>query len=319
MYRIGIDLGGTSIKAGIVNEYHEIILQLSEPTQVLKPAEYTVERMVVLIKRLISESGADSGKVSFIGVGIPGAVDIPRGRVLFANNLRWYDFPLVEVLYARTNIPVMMANDAQCALMGEVSVGAAAGCQNVVMLTLGTGVGGGVLADGKLLNYQRNAGIIGHTVIHKNGRKCSCGRRGCLEAYTSASALVRSVERAAHRNKGSYLAKSAEITAKTVFEASKANDVSAKRILNDYITDLGEGITDMVNIFRPEKVIIGGGVSAQGDELLIPLRDCVYDNCFAKERLYLPLIECARLGNTAGIIGSAALDHFISEKEIRNG
>lgn len=315
MYRIGIDLGGTNIKVGIVNERHELLYQCSEPTDVGKPAEYTADRIAYLVRKLMEDSKITRQEISFWGIGSPGAIDIKRGIVLFSNNFMWEHVPLTEMLYSRLSIPVLMANDAQCALIGELAAGAAADCDNVVLLTLGTGVGGGILADGKLLNYEKGGGIIGHMVIHKNGRRCSCGRRGCLEAYASASALIHTVERYIgeypHSFLADYTAKQGGITGKTVFDAAKAHDTLAQSIIKEYIGNLGEGIVNIINIFRPDKILIGGGISNQKEELISPLTDYVYEQCFAKEKLFLPKIECAALGNTAGIIGAAALEQYI--------
>lgn len=315
MYRLGIDLGGTNIKAGIVNEKHELLYQCSEPTDVGRTAEYTADRIACLIRKLMEESKITREEISFLGIGSPGAIDIKRGIVLFSNNFGWDNVPLTEMLHSRLSFPVLMANDAQCALIGELAAGAAAGHKNVVLITLGTGVGGSILTDGKLLNYEKGGGILGHTVIHKNGRKCSCGRRGCLEAYGSASALIQTAEKCISENPHSLLAEYAEkqggVTGKTVFDAAKEQDITAQNIIKEYISDLGEGIANIINIFRPDKILIGGGISNQKEDLISPLTDYVYEQCFAKDKLYLPKIECAALGNTAGIIGAAALEQYI--------
>lgn len=315
MYRIGIDLGGTNIKIGIVNEKHKLIHQCCEPTDVKKSAEYTADRIACLVEKLMEDSRITREEISFLGVGSPGAIDIKRGIVLFSNNFMWENVPLKEMLYSRLSIPILMANDAQCALIGELMAGAAVNCNNVVLITLGTGVGGSVLADGKLLNCEKNGGILGHMVIHKNGRKCSCGRRGCLEAYASAKALIQMAESCVGKYPYSlladYAAKQGEITGKTVFDAAKAQDITANKIIKEYIEDLGEGIANIINIFRPDKILIGGGISNQKEVLISPLTAYVYEQCFAKEKLFLPQIECAALGNTAGIIGAAALKQYI--------
>lgn len=320
MYRLGLDIGGTSIKIGIVNERHEIICKCSEPTKVGETAECNVERMASRVNQLIEESEIPREEILFMGVGSPGAIDMRKGIVLFSNNFTWENVPLVDMLKERLSLPVLMANDAQCALIGELTAGAAQDCNNVVLLTLGTGVGGSVLADGRLLNYERGGGILGHMVIRKNGSACSCGRKGCLEAYASASALIRIAESRISEHPDSLLAgyagKQEGLTGKAVFDAAKENDPIAQDIIKDYIENLGEGIANIVTIFRPDKVLIGGGISEQKEALLGPLKGYVYENVFAKEKLYLPQIECTALGNDAGMIGAAALDSYLYHRSI---
>lgn len=311
MYRIGIDLGGTNVKAGLVNEGFEILCQRVRPVDACGPVEKTVNLMAGMVEELMEEAGVKPEELLGAGIGSPGAVDSVSGVVLYSNNFGWENVPLAAMIRETLNLPVAIANDANCALMGEVAAGAARDCHDVVMLTLGTGVGGAVLADGRLLGSARGGGVLGHTIIHKDGRPCTCGRNGCLEAYASAGALVREMEKAVRQHPQSLLARqmnqSRRPEAKLVFQAADMGDGIAKALEEEYLQYLGDGICNLINIFRPEKLLLGGGICNRGEALIAPLRRYADQNCFAGKNMPLPQIQCAVLGNRAGIIGAAAL------------
>lgn len=311
MYRIGIDLGGTNLKAGLVNENYEILNEHSMYVNAYGPAGETADLMAIMVRKLTEEMNVGSEELLGVGIGSPGAVDSMSGIVLYSNNFGWEDIPLAAMIQERLKLQVRIANDANCALMGEVAAGAAKGCHDVVMLTLGTGVGGAVLAEGRLLGSARGGGILGHTVIRKGGRDCTCGRKGCLEAYASANALILEMERSIKQCPQSLLAglleKAQKPEAKLVFQAADAGDYAAKMMEEEYLQYLGEGICNFINIFRPEKVLVGGGICNRGERLIAPLRKYIDENCFAGDKIPLPQIQCAALGNRAGIIGAAAL------------
>ena len=210
---------------------------------------------------------------------------------------------------ARLGLPCHLSNDANCAALAETVAGGAVGCRNMILITLGTGVGGGIVADGQLLEGVGGTGAeVGHTVLVLDGEDCTCGRKGCWEAYASATALIRQGKRAAAAQPESLLAGYGEgLTGKDVFDAASAGDAAAQAVVDRYCVYVAAGITDLVNILGPEKVLIGGGISRQGERLLAPIRAYVAANCFGGHDRTPPVIECARLGNEAGIIGAAAL------------
>ena len=313
MYRMGIDLGGTNIMAGIVDEENQLLFQASAPTGTGRETAEIVMDMANLVQSIREESGIDWNEISGIGVGSPGVIDHANGIVLYSNNFEWEDVPLAAMLRERLSKPVFIANDAQCAALGEAKAGAGAGCDNIILITLGTGVGSGIILNGKIFEGAHGGGgIAGHTVIVRHGEYCTCGRQGCLEAYASATALIREVKKSIQRCPDSILANMVDehmtgVNGKTVFDALEKGDCEARRIIEEYIGCLGDGIVNLVDIFRPDKVFISGGICNQGENLTIPLNAYVRKNCFAGKRLFIPPVECAALGNTAGIIGASLL------------
>lgn len=313
MYRIGIDLGGTNIKAGIVDENNNIVIEESVPTLVERGADLVIKDMAELVLNIIEKTGIDRSEIRGVGIGSPGTVDAMHGVVLYSNNFNWDNIALVDSIKAYLNMPIFISNDANCAALGEVKAGAAKECKNAILLTLGTGVGGGIVIDGKIFEGGNPGGAeLGHTLLMKNGEPCSCGRKGCLEAYASATALIRDTKRAALSNKESLLyLKFKEnlegINGKTAFDMAEMGDITAKEVVNNYIEYLGDGIVNMVNIFRPEKVLLSGGVCNQGKKLTDPINVYISKYCFAGEKAFIPKVSAATLGNSAGIIGAAAL------------
>lgn len=308
-YAIGIDLGGTFIKGGIVDKSGNIIFKDKTPTEANKGAEKIAENIALLCEKLLKKAGLKNEEVQ-IGIGAPGFVDSEKGIVVLAENLGWENFPIAKILQERIGCKVKLGNDANAAALGETKFGSGKAYQNTVFVTLGTGVGGGVIIDGKLFEGVRSAGAeLGHTVIKAGGEKCSCGRRGCLEAYASATALIRDTKRAMKKNQESKLWEIGgldEVTGKTAFDYYDT-DKTAKKVVDNYIKMLGVGLTNFANEFRPEAILLGGGVCAQGDSLIKPLQKIVNKEIFAGPLgPQVPVLK-ATLENDAGLLGAAAL------------
>ena len=312
-YYVGIDLGGTFIKGGIVDDEGKILLVDKTPTEKNKGkdgADAVAENIASLVKSLIQRQGLTSAEVVGIGMGAPGMIDSGAGVVIYWNNMGWKDFALGERLEALTGLPVRIANDANVAAIGEVKFGAAKNFNNAIMITLGTGVGGGIVVGGKLVEGNKGAGAeLGHSVIVFGGEKCTCGRKGCLEAYASATALIRDTKRAmeAHKDSKMWEIGSIEkVDGKTAFDYREC-DVYAKEVVENYIEHLACGLANFANIFRPETIILGGGVCAEGDNLVKPLQKIVDREIFAGKMGPQVPIVIAELGNSAGLLGAAAL------------
>ena len=294
MYRIGIDLGGTNIAVGVVNDRYEIVARRSVPTGAERPAEEVIRDMGDAVEEALRQAGLTA--------------DPQTGVVKRAYNLNWFDVPVCRMLHQRFGIPVRLGNDANCAALAEVVAGAAVGCQDMVLITLGTGVGSGIISRGKILSGLRGgAGEAGHMLLVLDGEPCTCGRRGCWEAYASATALIRQTRQAALAHPESLLAQVEEITGRTAFDAAGQGDAAAKAVVAQYAVYVAAGLTDFVNILAPEMILLGGGISRQGEALLAPIREYVATHCFGQREGAIPTIAAAKLGNEAGIIGAAAL------------
>lgn len=310
MYRIGIDLGGTNIAVGVVNDAYEIVAEHSVPTGAHRPAEQVITDMGDAVEAVMAKAGITTADCRSIGIGSPGTCDSATGVVVRAYNLGWEHVPVCHMLNQRFGIPVYLNNDANCAALAETVAGAAVGCKNMVLITLGTGVGGGIIIDGKIYAGTGGAGAeLGHTLLVLDGVPCTCGRRGCWEAYASATALIQQTRQAAAEHPGSLLAAvpPEEVTGRTVFDAADQGDAVAQDVIQRYCVYIAAGLTDLVNALAPEMILLGGGVSRQGERLLAPIRQYVQHNCFGQEQREIPLIAPAKLGNEAGIIGAAAL------------
>ena len=309
-YYVGIDLGGTFIKGGIVDDLGNIVYSDKTPTESEQGADGVANNIANLTKALLARVGLGADDVEGIGMGVPGMIDSKAGNVIYSNNLNWKDFRIGEKVTALTGLRVKIANDANVAALGEVKFGAAKAYESVVMLTLGTGVGGGIVVDGKLVEGNKSAGAeLGHAVIVAGGEACTCGRKGCLEAYASATALIRDTKRMMEAHKDSKMweiGDLSKVTGKTAFDY-KDSDVYAKAVVDNYLEMLACGITNMANIFRPEAVLLGGGVCAQGDNLIKPLQAIVDRDIFAGDLGPQVPILIAELENSAGILGAAAL------------
>ena len=307
---IGIDLGGTYIKYGLVSEAGEII----EKGKVATPAGCGYAETAEVISSAVRELSARHGaQVSGVGIGAPGVVDGERGILRTSGNLGWENKPLAEDLSERLGIPAVLTNDANAAAYGEYACGAGSEYKSVVLITLGTGVGSGIVLNGRLFEGFEGAGAeLGHEVIRMGGEKCACGRRGCFEVYASAAALIRQTKRAMERNTASALwqlcgGNPDKVNGKTAFDGAKEGDATAKRVVNKYLSYLSEGLANIANTLRPEAILIGGGISAQGESLTEPLQKRV-DKLMLGHGRYAPVkILTASLGNDAGLVGAAML------------
>ena len=311
-YKIGIDLGGTNIAVGIVTEDGAILAKKSVKTGSQRPFEEIVKDMADCTTSLLEENNISLDNVLHIGIGAPGSIDTAKGVVVYANNFKYGEnIPMAELLRKHIDKPVYIGNDANVAALGEVISGAAKGLKNAIMITLGTGVGGGIVINGQIYEGQHSAGAeLGHIMIVQNGEPCSCGRNGCWEAYASATALIRQTAAAMKEHPDSIMNKDytlETVSGRTAFEAAKKGDAAGQEVVDKYIKYIAEGLIDMINIFRPEILIIGGGICNEGDYLLKPLlkyADCD-ENGFSRTKK--TQIKIAELGNDAGIIGAAVL------------
>lgn len=314
MYYIGIDLGGTNIAVGIVDENFKIVKKGSTPTLVNRDPELIIADMGKLCLELLAETGIGLEEVVCAGIAAPGSVNPRTGIIEYANNLPFLRFPIADTL--RKYLPVrkvFLENDANAAALGEAVGGAAKGKRLSVMITLGTGVGGGVIIDGKIYSGFNYAGAeLGHTVIEYNGRQCSCGRKGCFEAYASATALVNMTKEKLAACKDTLMWEMCgndinKADARIAFAAMKKGDRAGKEVVDMYISYLACGITNMINIFQPEVLLIGGGVCNEKDYLLKPLTEIVNADQYTRNQAVKTEIKIAALGNDAGIVGAAAL------------
>lgn len=310
---LGIDLGGTAIKIGIVNRAYDIIAQTSIPTEAARPYGQVIADMGNAALALLRENGYGLEECLGVGVGSPGTVDSKNGVVLYSNNIRWDHVPLAAELKKYLPLPVYINNDANCAALGEVVKGAARGYQNAVFLTLGTGVGGGIVIDGKIFEGGHPGGVeLGHMKNGSEGRMCTCGRADCLEAYASATALIHDAKKIVTEHPESLLWELCghdpdRMNAKMPFDAAEAGDRYGKMLTENYIRHLADGMVDIVNIFRPDIIVLGGGVCAQGENLTQPLDKYLKENCFGASVSYVPRVVTAQNGNGAGMIGAASL------------
>ena len=314
MYRLGIDLGGTNIVAGVVDENYKVVAKATTETRAIRPAAEIADDMAKIAFEALGKAGLKIDDISGFGIGTPGSVDAKTGTVIYANNLGFYNAPLANLLKERTGKQFFVANDADSAAYGEYVAGAGKGTKDFIMITLGTGVGGGVILDGKIrAGYNGAGGELGHTVIQMNGEACTCGRNGCFEAYASATALIRQTKQAMIRNSSSIMWQLCDndlgkVTGLTAFDAMRAGDNAGKTVVDTYISYLGVGITNLVNIFQPEVFCIGGGVSKEGDNIIKPLTRIVSSDNYGRSIEKKTVIKAAMLGNDAGIIGAAYID-----------
>ncbi len=312
MYTIGIDLGGTNIVAGVVDENYAIVGTAKCKTNLPRPAAAILDDMARVAKEAVEKAGLTLSDIHHVGVGSPGTCNSQTGEVEFANNLGFKNLQLGEELKARLGKAVYLANDADAAALGEVKAGAAKGCSHCICITLGTGVGGGMIIDGKINSgFNFAGGELGHTVIVEGGEPCSCGRHGCWEAYASATALIRQTRRAMEAHPDSIMWKLAgsleNVNGITAFDAMRAGDAAGTAVVKAYIDHVACGITNMVNIFQPEVLCVGGGICKEGETLLKPLRDYVERERYSKYSARQTRICAAQLGNDAGVIGAASL------------
>ncbi len=311
MFSFGVDIGGMSIKTGLVDEAGKIVSV--RRTKTSKDASEDINNIVKDIESIILETKINRSEVKGVGIGCPGAVSSNSGIVDILPNLGWEKVPVVEMLKKATGFDVKISNDANVAALAETVYGSARGYNNVIMFTLGTGVGGGIIIDKKL--YEGNDGKgaeLGHSTLFLDGKECTCGRRGCIECYVSATALMEQTKEEMLKNKDSYMWSLCEgdinnVSGKTAFDGEAKGDASAKKVVDTYVKYLGESMMNMFNIFRPEAFILGGGVSAQGENLTKRLEEYCEKQNYGYKLSPKVKILTAKLGNDAGIIGAGAL------------
>lgn len=313
---LGIDLGGTNIAVGVVDEEYRIVGRGSVKTCAPRPAEEIVDSIAKACRLALADAGMEGSKVEWAGVGSPGIVDSDAGEIIFANNLQFYNVPLQRMVQEKLEIPTFLENDANAAAYGEVLAGGAKGYSDVVAVTLGTGVGGGIIIGGRIYAGDNHAGAeLGHVGMVYNGEQCSCGMRGCVEMYCSASALIRQTKAKMQENPDSSMwelceGKLENVSGRTAFSAMYAGDRAAKEVVDQYCDYLSFAINGYINMLQPQVVLVGGGISKEGDVLLDPVRRYVEKYAFLKDPSKLPRIEAATLGNDAGIIGAAFLGNL---------
>lgn len=312
MNYIGVDLGGTNIVVGLIDEDGKIIKSLNRPTEKERGVEPIFDDIFDMCNELINEFKLDNTNLKGVGIGIPGTIDDKNGVIVYSNNIKINNFNVREYAKGKLDYEIRMANDADCAALGEVAAGSAKGCSNAIVVTLGTGVGGGIIIDGKIFaGFYPGGAEIGHQIIEKDGRPCSCGNHGCFEAYSSASALILAAKKKAEENKDSLLYKLVEgdiekMNAKIPFDAAQSGDKAGEEVIDEYLDYLAVGIANLINVFKPEAILLGGGVSKQEENLTVPLTERVKKLAYGGD---MPtVIKIASLGNDAGLIGAAMLN-----------
>lgn len=310
-YYIGIDLGGTNIVAGVVNEKYEIVAKAKTPTNRPRSAKEICLDMANMALEAVEKAGLKISDIESVGVGAPGSVNSDTGVISFSNNLDFHDAPIADYIREVIDLPVYVENDANAAAYGEFVAGSAKGTKDAVCITLGTGVGGGIIIGGKIYSGFNYAGAeIGHTVVQVDGPQCSCGRKGCFEVYSSATGLIRMTKEALDANPDSKMHEMMDgdhVSGRLAFNAMRAGDEAAKGVVDKYIKYLAAGIANTINIFQPEVLCIGGGVCNEGDALLIPLKALISKEIYTRNSDENTKIVIASLGNDAGIIGAAFL------------
>ena len=314
MYTIGIDLGGTNIAAGLVDESYKIVRKASVETRAQRPADEIVKDMAAICLQLCKDEGISIDDVENVGIATPGTAARDTGVVKYANNLPFRNYPIAAKLKEYLPVKsVTIANDADAAAYGEVVAGAGKGHKDFIMITLGTGVGGGIVANGQLYSgFNFAGGELGHMVIVHNGQQCSCGRKGCWEAYSSATALIRMTKEKMQECKDSKMWEYAKgdinaVNGRTAFDCMRAGDDAAKQVVDTYLSYLATGTANIINIFQPSVMAFGGGVANEKDNLIVPLTKLVQGDTYGTDASDRTVLKSAVLGNDAGIIGAAAL------------
>ena len=314
MYYIGVDLGGTNIAVGITDAEGKLLIKDSVPTGAQREPDEVVKDMAELCKKVVADFGTNFDEIGYIGIGTPGTADRDRGIVVRANNLNFLNYPLAAKLVEFLGVEkkVLIENDANAAAKGEAASGAAKGYANSVMITLGTGLGGGIIIDGQVYSgFNYGAGELGHIVIELNGLPCSCGRKGCWEAYSSATGLINMTKKKMEETKDTIMhemaAEAGKVSGRTAFDAMRKGDKAATEVVDRYIYCLAMGIVNVINIFQPEVLVIGGGICNEKEYLTAPLMKYVEADQYTKNSDKKTQIKIAELGNDAGIIGAAML------------
>ena len=311
MKYIGIDLGGTNIKAGIVNADGTILYKDSIKTDAQRPQDEIIRDMGQLCVDICEKAGTQQAEIESIGVGSPGSCDAENGVLVYANNINFSMAPIREGIQKVIQKPVYLSNDANCAAVGEYVMNDEKN-ENFVAITLGTGIGGGVIINKKLYTGSNGAGAeLGHITLVKGGEPCTCGKKGCWEAYGSVSALIRMTKEAIKKNPTSRMAEIAEenekVSGRTAFLAAREGDPVGKAVVDEWLENVADGITSIVNVFQPETLVIGGAICKEGDMLLQPILEYVEKYRYSRAPLAQTTVKIAKLGNDAGLIGAAFL------------
>lgn len=312
-YYIGIDLGGTNIAVGVIDESFQIIGRANAPTGAFRPAEQIADDMAATAREAVKDAGISMEQVEWVGIGTPGTVNPQTGIIGSAFNLGFQNTPLAKLIAERLGKKVFLENDANAAAYGELMSGAAKGLDSALMITLGTGVGGGIIIGGKIQSgFNYKGGELGHIGMVYDGVPCTCGRKGCIEAYCSVSALIRITRESMQLNAKSKMWEIAgnsldKVNGRTSFDAMRAGDAPAAAVVDQYIDYIAFAVSGMINLFQPQAIVIGGGISKEGETLFGPVRERAYVQTFNHEPDNCTKILQAVLGNDAGIIGAALL------------
>lgn len=314
MYRIGVDLGGTNIAVGVINENLDVIGRAKLKTNAPRPAEEIFSDIAKAVLTAVEDAGIKLDQVISVGVGTPGSVNKTNGMIEFANNLDFNKVPAKEMLEAKIGRPVYLDNDANCAALGEATAGVGKGVSSFVAITLGTGVGSGIVIDGKIIGgVNFAAGEMGHMVIVVDGEQCNCGRKGCWERYASANALTAQTKEAMKKNPQSLMWQQVndnieDVSGRTAFDTMRQGDETAQEVVSRYIYYVSTGIINIINALQPEIICVGGGIGHEGENLLGPIRQHVEKERYSVYAEKQTQILAAVLGNDAGIIGAALLN-----------
>ncbi len=312
MYRIGIDLGGTNIKAGVVNDQYEIVASAWCKTRLPRPSQEILMDMARMAREAAEKAGLTMDDIASVGIGIPGTCNADTGVVEYACNVQFENVPVRDIMHGLLGKDIYIENDANAAALGEALAGAAKGAQSAVCITVGTGVGGGIIIDGRIYGGFNFAGAeLGHIVINEGGELCGCGRQGCWEAYASATALINQTRRAMVNHPESKMWEIAgdldKVDGRTAFDGMRAEDAVASQVVDTYIQHIACGLINVINIFQPEVLCIGGGICKEGETLMKPLREHIERERYSKYSTHQTRLCVAQLGNDAGIIGAACL------------
>ena len=313
MNYLGIDLGGTNIVAAVVNEKYEIISEAKNPTLCPRPWKEILDDVAKTALEAAKIANLEMSDFPFVGIGSPGVISVETGTVIAAVNLGFENVPLTKYLSEKLEVPVILENDANAAAYGEFKAGKAKNTENFIAFTIGTGIGSGVVLDGKIYRGTNGiAGELGHSVIKLGGRQCSCGRKGCVDVYASATGLITTTKEAMEANKESLMWQLSEsdikkVTGITAFKAARQNDKTALEVVNSYIEVLAAAITNIINTFQPDMITIAGGISKEGDYLLNPIKKLVEKESLKNSTKPFPKIEIAELQDKAGVIGASLL------------
>lgn len=313
-YKVGVDLGGTNIAVGVIDDEYNIIGRGKLKTNVPRPAKEIMADIVKAVRMAVEDTGITVDDIESIGIGTPGSVNKKKGIIEYANNLDFNNVPAVEMINELIDAKVYLENDANCAALGEAIAGVGKGKKLFVAVTLGTGVGGGIINDGKVMSGCNEAGgELGHMVIQMDGVPCNCGRVGCWEAYASATALVEQTREAMLKNPDSKMWEISPsidcVSGRTAFDAIRAGDAAGSAVVEQYIKYVAVGTINIINIFQPEMICFGGGICNEGETLLAPLRKYVEQFRYSRYCATQTEICRAKLGNDAGIIGAALVSY----------